>query len=307
MHRHIHIFVALAALSLAACTPKQDENKDQPAPTTGAEAPATQTPPATGTETPPATGTEAPAGKPDLAGEEVSYEADGVTMKGYLVYDKNKQGKRPGVLVVHEWWGNNDYARKRADMLAELGYTALAVDMYGDGKVVSTPEEAQAAAGAVYGNLEGARARFQKAQEILSLHDTVAADDVAAIGYCFGGGIVLHMARTGADLDGVASFHGSLTTKTPAEAGKVEAKVLVLHGAADPMVPPADVEAFKKEMDAAKVDYTLKAYEGATHAFTNPAATEAGKKFNLPVAYDATADQQSWDELKGFLEKIFAD
>jgi dienelactone hydrolase len=306
MYRHIHIFVALAALSLAACTPKQDETKDQPAPATP-EAPLTTPPPATGTETPPATGTEAPAGKPDLAGEEVSYEADGVKMKGYLVYDKNKQGKRPGVLVVHEWWGNNDYARKRADMLAELGYTALAVDMYGDGKVVTTPEEAQAAAGAVYGNLEGARARFQKAQEILSLHDTVAGDDVAAIGYCFGGGIVLHMARTGADLDGVASFHGSLTTKTPAEAGKVEAKVLVLHGAADPMVPPADVEAFKKEMDAAKVDYTFKAYEGATHAFTNPAATEVGKKFNLPVAYDATADQQSWDELKGFLEKTFAD
>jgi dienelactone hydrolase len=192
-------------------------------------------------------------------------------------------------------------------MLAELGYTALAVDMYGDGKVVSTPEEAQALAGGVYGNLEGARARFQKAQEVLAQHETVAGDDIAAIGYCFGGGVVLHMARTGADLDGVASFHGSLATKTPAEPGKVEAKVLVLHGAADPMVPPADVEAFKKEMDAAKVDYTFKAYEGVTHAFTNPAATEVGKKFNLPVAYDAQADQQSWTELQAFLQKIFAD
>jgi dienelactone hydrolase len=301
MHRHIHIFFAFAALSLAACEPKQTENK-----------PAQETPPATNTEAPPATNTEAPpteapAGKPDLAGEEVSYEADGITMKGYLVHDKSKQGKRPGVLVVHEWWGNNDYARKRADMLAELGYTALAVDMYGDGKVVTTPDEAGKLAGAVSGNMEGARARFQKALEVLTLHDTVAADDVAAIGYCFGGGIVLQMARMGADLDGVASFHGSLTTKTPAQQGAVEAKVLVLHGAADPMVPPADVEAFKKEMDAAKVDYTFKAYEGATHAFTNPAATEAGQKFNLPVAYSAEADQQSWAELQSFLQKIFAD
>ena len=294
MHRHIHIFFAFAALSLAACEPKQTENK-----------PAQETPPATNTEAPPA---EAPpAGKPDLAGEEVSYEADGITMKGYLVYDKSKQGKRPGVLVVHEWWGNNDYARKRADMLAELGYTALAVDMYGDGKIVTTPDEAGKMAGAVYGNMEGARARFQKALEVLTVHDTVAPDDVAAIGYCFGGGIVLQMARMGADLDGVASFHGSLTTQTPAQEGAVEAKVLVLHGAADPMVPPADVEAFKKEMDAAKVDYTFKAYEGATHAFTNPAATEAGQKFNLPVAYSAEADQQSWTELQSFLQKIFAD
>lgn len=302
MHRHIHIFLAFTALSLAACEPKQAENKEQPAQETP---PATaQTPP----QAPPATPTEAPpAGKPDLAGEEVSYEADGVTMKGYLVYDKSKQGKRPGVLVVHEWWGNNDYSRKRADMLAELGYTALAVDMYGDGKTVATPDEAGKLSNAVYGNMEGARARFQKAQELLAAHDTVASDDLAAIGYCFGGGIVLQMARMGADLDGVASFHGGLTTETPAKEGAVEAKVLVLHGADDPLVPPADVEAFKKEMDAAKVDYTFKAYEGATHAFTNPAATEGGKKFNLPVAYSAEADQQSWAELQSFLQKIFAD
>ncbi len=301
MNKHIHIFFAFAALSLAACEPKQTENK-----------PATETPPATSTEAPPATNTEAPpaeapAGKPDLASEEVSYEADGITMKGYLVYDKSKQGKRPGVLVVHEWWGNNDYSRKRADMLAELGYTALAVDMYGDGKIVATPDEAGKLANGVYGNMEGARARFQKALEVLTVHDTVTADDVAAIGYCFGGGIVLQMARMGADLDGVASFHGGLTTETPAKEGTVEAKVLVLHGADDSMVPPADVEAFKKEMDAAKVDYTFKAYEGATHAFTNPAATEGGKKFNLPVAYSAEADQQSWTELQSFLQKIFAD
>jgi dienelactone hydrolase len=279
----------LSTLLLVACAPKQAETTGEPSgPAPGA----------------PDTPAAAPTG---VVGEEITYEADGVTMKGYLIHDKSKQGKRPGVLVVHEWWGLNDYARKRARMLAEMGYTALAIDMYGEGKLAEHPDDAGKFAGAVFANLPGARARFEKAMQVLAQHETVAGDDIAAIGYCFGGGIVLHMARAGVDLDGVASFHGSLATQTPAQEGQVKAAVLVAHGAADAMIKPEDVEAFKKEMDAAKVDYTFKAYEGAMHGFTVLEADENAKKFNLPVAYDAEADTQSWAELTAFLQRVFAD
>jgi dienelactone hydrolase len=287
----IRLFFVCATLALAACGPKQGEAVDEPGNPTGAEKPAD----------------EGSTYEPSVTGEEVTYQADGITMKGYLAYDNAKQGKRPGVLVVHEWWGHNEYARKRARMLAAMGYTALAVDMYGDGKLAAHPEDAGKFAGAVFANLPGARARFEKAMEVLAQHETVAGDDLAAIGYCFGGGIVLHMARIGVDLDGVASFHGSLATQTPAQPGQVKAAVLVAHGAEDPMIPAEQVEGFKKEMDAAQVDYTFKAYEGATHSFTVPEADENAKKYNLPVAYSPEADQQSWAELTAFLQRVFAD
>ena len=240
-----------------------------------------------------------------VLGKEVAYQANGVTMKGYLAYDDAKKGKRPGVLVVHEWWGHNDYARKRARMLAELGYTALAVDMYGDGKTAAHPKDAGAFAGEVKKNMDMATARFQAAKTLLARHEMVDSKYIAAIGYCFGGGIVLEMARRGLDLDAVVSFHGSLTTQSPAQPGQVTAKVLVCNGAADPFVKLEQITAFKKEMKNAKVNYEFKSYPDAKHAFTNPAADEKGKTFNIPLAYNEAADKQSWSDMKSFLNKVF--
>ncbi|NTV96217.1 MAG: dienelactone hydrolase family protein [Thiobacillus sp.] len=240
-----------------------------------------------------------------VIGKEVTYAANGVNMKGYLAYDKDIKGKRPGVLVVHEWWGHNQYARKRALLLAGMGYTALAVDMYGDGKTADHPDTAGKFAAEVSKNMPVAKARFEAAMKTLAKQATVAPGQIAAIGYCFGGGVVLNMARAGEDLKGVASFHGPLATDTPAEKGKVKAKVAVFTGADDPMVPKAQVEAFSKEMDAAGVSYTLTSYPGVKHSFTNPAADELAAKFKLPLAYNADADQDSWKQLDAFLVSLF--
>ncbi|OQW94134.1 MAG: dienelactone hydrolase, partial [Beggiatoa sp. IS2] len=168
-----------------------------------------------------------------VTGEVIDYKAGEVTLKGYLAVDNDIKGKRPAVLVVHEWWGHNEYARKRATMLAELGYTALAVDMYGEGKNTNHPKEAGEWSSQVAKNAELGKARFLAALDLLKKQETVDAEKIAAIGYCFGGGVVLTMARLGVDLDGVASFHGSLSTEHPAKAGEVKAKMLVLHGEAD--------------------------------------------------------------------------
>ena len=242
----------------------------------------------------------------NIKGEEVTYEADGISMKGFIAYDANRTGQRPGVLVVHEWWGHNEYARKRASMLAELGYVALAVDMYGDGLQADHPEDAGKFSSAVFQNIEGAKARFTRAMETLKAHDATDPDKIAAIGYCFGGGVVLHMARFGMPLDGVVSFHGSLATATPAAAGDIKTAILVCHGADDPFISPESLEGFKKEMNEAGADLTFKSYEGATHSFTNPAADEFGQKFELPLAYNEAADEASWNEMQKFFEKIFS-
>jgi dienelactone hydrolase len=242
----------------------------------------------------------------EIKGEEVQYTAEGVTMKGYLAYDPSVDGKRPGVLVVHEWWGHNEYARKRARMLAELGYTALAVDMYGDGKQAAHPDDAGKFATEMFQNMPVAKARFLAALELLKKHETVDASNIGAIGYCFGGGIVLAMARMGVDLKGVVSFHGSLATQNRAKAGDVKAAVLVCTGAADPFISKEDVQNVKKEMKDAKVNFTFKSYPGAKHSFTNPDATETGKKFNLPLEYNAKADKESWNEMKAFFKRVFA-
>jgi hypothetical protein len=161
-----------------------------------------------------------PPDKDTVKGEPVEYEAGGVKLKGYLAYDTAQKDKRPGVLVVHEWWGRNDYAEKRARLVAGLGYTALAVDMYGDGKTADTPDDAKKLSGEVFGDMATAKARFEAAHKLLAEQETTDPDKIAAIGYCFGGGIVLHMARAGVDLDGVASFHGSLGTDKPADQGQ---------------------------------------------------------------------------------------
>jgi dienelactone hydrolase len=240
-----------------------------------------------------------------VQGKEVDYSANGVVMKGYLAYDENIKGKRPGVLVVHEWWGLNDYARRRARMLAELGYTALAVDMYGDGKQALHPDDAGKFSSDLMKNFDVAKSRFIAAMDFLKQQPEVDPGQIAAIGYCFGGGVVLNMARQGVDLKGVASFHGGLAAVKPAEPGMVKAKILVLHGAADKFSTPEQIKAFKEEMKKAGADFHFISYPGAMHSFTNPDADTYGKKFNLPLAYNAAADKKSWSELKKFLKEIF--
>jgi dienelactone hydrolase len=240
-----------------------------------------------------------------VVSEPVEYRAGDTVLKGFLAYDDSSDARRPAVLVVHEWWGHNDYARQRAVMLAELGYVALAVDMYGDGKQAMHPDEAGKFAGEISANLPEAQARFMAAMDVVKNHPATDPEHIAAIGYCFGGAVVLNMARLGVDLDGVASFHGSLGTSHPAQPGKVLSRMLVLHGADDPFVPAEQVAQFKAEMDKAAVDYRFIAYPGAVHAFTNPDADRYGEQFNLPLKYNAAADRASWSELGSFLEAVF--
>ena len=238
---------------------------------------------------------------------ELNYRHGDTEMRGMLAYDDASQAARPGILVVHEWWGQNDYPRERARKLAALGYTALAVDMYGDGKTAAHPKEAGAFASAVGGNLPLARARFDAALAALRAQPTVAGDKIAAIGYCFGGGVVLNMARLGTDIDGVVSYHGSLGTNEPAEPGDITTRVLVFNGADDPMVTAEQIEAFKSEMDAAGANYEFVNYPGALHGFTNPGADSKGEAFGLPLAYDPEADRDSWERTQAFFDQIFAD
>jgi dienelactone hydrolase len=240
-----------------------------------------------------------------VQGEEVTYGDREMPLKGYLALDDGVADMRPGVLVVHEWWGLNDYARKRARMLAELGYIALAVDMYGGGQTAGHPDDAGKFSGELRRNMPLAEERFLAALNFLRQQPKVEVEKIAAIGYCFGGGVVLEMARAGLDLDGVASFHGSLETANPATPGKVKAKVLVLNGANDPFVTPEQIAAFKQEMEAAGVDYRFVNYPGARHSFTNPEADAFGKKFNLPLAYDQEADRKSWQAMQDFFAGIF--
>lgn len=236
--------------------------------------------------------------------EEITYTAGDTTLKGYVAYDDAIEGKRPGVLVVHEWWGLNEYARMRADMLAEQGYVALAIDMYGNGQTVETPDEAGGLSKTIYGDWNLGKERFMAGLEALGQSALYDGENVGAVGYCFGGGVLLHMARMGVDLDAVVSLHGSLKTQIPAKVDTVTSKILVLHGNADPLVPQEDVDAFKTEMDAADVDYIFVGYDGATHAFSNPKATEVGEQYGLPVKYDEAADKDSWNKMVEFLDEI---
>ena len=240
-----------------------------------------------------------------VIGKPVEYRQGETLMRGYLAYDDARQGKRPGILVVHEWWGLNDYAKRRAEQLAGMGYTALAVDMYGDGKTASHPDDAGKFAGAVRKNLPLATARFEAAKALLAAQPTVDPESISAIGYCFGGGVVLEMARRGVDLDLVASFHGSLGTEHPAQKGDVKAEVLVFNGADDPFTKPDQIDAFIAEMEAAGAKYSFTNYEGAKHSFTNRDADEYGRQFGLPLQYNPAADSQSWQALSEALERVY--
>ncbi len=239
-----------------------------------------------------------------VAGTEVSYATDSTNLKGYIAYDENNTEKRPGILIVHEWWGHNDYVRERADMLADLGYTALAVDMYGDGKQADHPDDAGKFAMSVFNNLPEATARFNAAMELLKQHESVDGEKIAAIGYCFGGSVVLTMANSGSDLDAVAAFHSGVAL--PVMPNKdLKAKVLVCNGADDPFVSPESIEAFKTAMDSIGASYEYISYPGVKHSFTSKAADANAAKFELPLAYDAEADQKSWASLQQLLSEVF--
>lgn len=235
--------------------------------------------------------------------DSINYTLGGTSYKGYVVYDSANKDKRPGVLVVHEWWGLNDYARGRAKQLVGLGYIAMAVDMFGNGKTGDEPGTAQALATPFYKDPTLSKTRLDAALNKLKTYSQLDTANVGAIGYCFGGFVVLNAAKLGADLKGVVSFHGGLGG-VPVKKELLKAKILVCHGEADDFVNK-EVEPFKRSMDSAGVEYTFKSYPKATHAFTNPGATEKGKKFNMPIEYNAAADTASWNDMKDFFGKVF--
>jgi dienelactone hydrolase len=230
----------------------------------------------------------------------VEYEANGVPLQGYIAWDDAAKGKRPGVIVVHEWWGHNAHARHAADKLASAGYVAFALDMFGKGKVTTHPDSAEAFVAEAMKDADAIPTRFTAALALLKADPHVDVSRIGAIGYCFGGAVVLGMARAGEDLKAVGTFHGALATQHPAEPGKVKAKLLIQTGAADPIVNADAVAAFEKEMKAAGANYRVISYPGAKHSFTNPDADKAG----MPaLAYNASADQKSWAELLKFFKK----
>ena len=242
--------------------------------------------------------------QPAILEETITYNGDSATMSGFVAYDTSNHSKRPAILIIPEWWGLNDYPKMRARELAKLGYVALAMDMYGDGKVAGDPGQAQKLAMPFYANPQKAKARIDAALAALKKINDADTGKLAAIGYCFGGGMALNVARMGEPLKGVVSFHGTLIG-TPANKDLLKAKILVCHGEADKFVPKADVDKFKKQMDSIHADYTFRSYPNATHAFTNPASTETGKKFNMPIAYNPAADSASWKDMQLFFDKIF--
>jgi dienelactone hydrolase len=242
--------------------------------------------------------------EPKLKEEGGSYAFNNQKFDFYTVYDENIKGKRPGVMVVHEWWGMNDYVKMRARELAKLGYVAMAIDLYGDGKRADNPEDAGQLAGQFYQNPSLAKPLFLMALEGLKAFQQCDTNKIAAIGYCFGGAQVINMAKLGVPLKGVVSFHGNLNV-VPVNKDLLQAFILVCHGNADPFVPEAEVALFKKQMDSIGANYLFKGYDSATHAFTNPAATAIGEKFKIPIKYNAAADTASWNEMKQFFNRIF--
>lgn len=232
----------------------------------------------------------------------VEYKHGDVVLEGYLAYDDAVKGKRPGIIVVHEWWGLNPYARMRTEQLAKLGYIAFAIDMYGKGVRAKDPAEAGSLSGIYRGNRPLMRSRANAGLEVLRNHPLANVNRIAAIGYCFGGTVVLEMARSGAELAGVVSFHGGLSTPNPSDAKNIKGKVLVLHGADDPAVPPDQVIAFQDEMRKVNVDCQVVIYGGAVHSFTNP---EAGNDPSRGAAYNEKADKRSWEAMKTFFGEIF--
>lgn len=260
----------------------------------------------------PATGTSTTAAAPlGTEGQEIRYESEGVALTGYLARPAVRTSSAPGILVVHEWWGHNDYVRKRADQLAELGYVAFAVDMYGSGKLATHPSDATGFMNEVMGNADVMEARFRAGLAVLNSQAGVDAERTGAIGYCMGGGIVLKMARGTDAIDAVASFHGSVGAALGVEDSGRLSHVLIATGGADPFVPKEVVAELTRELRAtqdkggALKSVQIATYPGVLHGFTNPAGTALGEQFDLPLRYDAEADGRSWESLKALFADAF--
>jgi dienelactone hydrolase len=234
--------------------------------------------------------------------ETIEYKHGDTVLEGYLAYDSSITGRRPGVLIVHQWKGLTDYEKKRAEMLARLGYNVFALDIYGKGIRPQSSQEAGAQAGKYKSNRDLLRARAQAGLAVLQKHELTDPKRVAAIGYCFGGTAVIELARSGADVAGVVSFHGGLDSPHPEDGKNIKCKVLALHGADDPHVPAKDLAAFEDELRQAKVDWQLVKYGGAVHSFTD---WNAGDNPGQGAAYNEKADRRSWEAMKEFFADIF--
>jgi len=272
--KNLFVAAALMAVALLSCNSGETKNEDQPPTAAGASV---------------------------LKEEPVSIQADSATLNCILVYDDSIKTRRPAVLVIPEWWGLVDYPKMRAKELAKMGYVALALDVFGNGKIAQDPKEAQALTAPFYMHPEKAKARIDAAIAQLKTYPQVDTNNIGAIGYCFGGGVLLNTARLGDELKAVVSFHGSLLG-TPARKDLLKTKILVCHGNSDSFTN-SQVPEFKKQMDSIGADYTFVGYDNATHAFTNPASDENAKKFNMPIAYNPKADSASWNAMKDFFKK----
>jgi len=242
------------------------------------------------------------AARGEIVTKTIEYKQGDTTLEGFVAYDNSIKTARPGVLIVHQWKGLGDYEKMRARMLAEMGYVAFACDIYGKGIRPASMQEAGAQAGKYKNDRALLRKRVQAGLETLLKQEGVDRKRVAAIGYCFGGTTALELGRSGADIQGVVSFHGGLSTPTPEDAKNIKAKILACHGADDPNVPPPEVAAFEKEMRDAKVDWQLIAYGNAVHAFTDKSA---GNDNSKGAAYNEEADRRSWHAMKDFFAEIF--
>lgn len=245
----------------------------------------------------------APRASAAVRTKEIAYTQGDTQLQGFLAWSDEATGRRPGILVVHEWWGLNQYARNQATRLAEAGYVAFALDMFGKGKVTTHPDEAKAFVAEAMKDPAAMAARFDAGWQQLKQDPHVDPNHIAAIGYCFGGAVVLAQARSGANLDAVVSFHGAIPPSAPVKKGSVKAKVLILTGGADPMVPAADVARFKNELEAAGANVRVVTYPGAKHSFTNPDADKAGVD---GLQYNADAARQSWEEMLGVFKQTWA-
>lgn len=241
----------------------------------------------------------------DIRTGTITYDAGGATLSSYLAWDASQPGPRPGIVVFGEWWGLNDYQKRRARQLAELGYVALAADMYGDGRIAADATEAGNRMNGLFADMAGTSGRVRAAVEQLSHQAGVDPARLGAMGYCLGGALALHAARLGLELRGVASFHGSLGKTHPARKGEFKARVLVCHGEDDGFVSAEELAGFRQEMDDLGVDHKIVTYPGARHGFTNPDATGNGRKYNLPLAYNESVDRESWQEMKSFWADVF--
>lgn len=241
---------------------------------------------------------------PLIKEESVVYTDGKDTLNGFIAYDESFTGKRPAVLIVPEWWGLTEYPKMRARELAKLGYIAMAVDFYGNGKIAEDPKTAKDYAMPWYQAPKAAQQRLEAAAAFIKGNTVTDTAQIAAIGYCFGGSMVLNAAKLGSNFKGVVSFHGALEGGVVPQKGLTKANILVCNGEADSYVTPDQIAAFKKQLDSVDAPYTFRQYANATHAFSNPEATEKGKKFNMPISYNAAADTASWKDMQDFFKTV---